>query len=358
MLDHTPASLSRTFSRRHPIAGPLLMLAVLLLPLGISAQGKKAGSRTVITVGSNSIQKGQIESLVTLMEKQQSRNRSITDEERASLRKMIATNLIGQELVGLEAKRLKISPKPHEVDSAFQILKAAYPDEKVFKAALAEAGDTEKSLREKLSRQIVQDKLLDTQVPPPSLPDDKEILAFYNENKSKFTVSDTLRASQIVLLTPKNASAESVQTKKAMLEKIRAELMRDSADFPRLVARFTGIAAEHSETPEKQQGGDLARFAPGDFKPDFASQVKKLGIGQLSPVFRTSLGWHLVLLTEKNDGKFASYRYRIVQFLMTRDNMEKAKVLRDFLQTLAKKYPVKYLDASYRDTSANAIYKL
>ncbi len=357
MIDQISITKSPCLTKSVVRALMIPVLTVLLISEPAYAQGADKPSRTVITVGSNNINRGQIESLVSLMEKQQGPERPVTDQDRARLRQMIATNLIGQELVGLEAKRLKIAAQPQEIDSAFQILKAAYPDDKVFTSTLAQAGDTEKSLREKLARQIVQDKLLDTQVPAPTEPTEKDLQAFYASNKKDFPVNDTLRASQIVLLAPKNATAAAAKAKKEQLDKIRAELLRDSADFPRLVSQFTALAANYSETPEKQRGGDLGRFAPGDFKADFSGEVKKMEMGQLSPVFRTSMGWHLVLLTEKNDGKFSSYRFRIAQFLMTRETMEKAKILRDFLQSLAKKYPVKYLDPSYRDTSANAIYK-
>jgi parvulin-like peptidyl-prolyl isomerase len=100
----------------------------------------------------------------------------------------------------------------------------------------------------------------------------------------------------------------------------------------------------------------LRRFHPTDFNPEFRKQVKALRVGDLSPVFRSPVGFHLVLLIEKYDGKFDSYKLQVMQNLVAQKTVETGAALRKLLKSLAAKYPEKYLDPSYRDSSQAGIY--
>src|SRR3989338_10879833 len=99
---------------------------------------------------------------------------------------MIATNLIGQELLELESKRLNVKAADKEVDSLYKALRANFPDEAKFKQAMKEGGNTEASFREKIARQVKADKLLNAQMPQMERPKFKEILDYYNAHKAFF----------------------------------------------------------------------------------------------------------------------------------------------------------------------------
>jgi hypothetical protein len=62
------------------------------------------------------------------------------------------------------------------------------------------------------------------------------------------------------------------------------------------------------------------------------------------------------LLFEKYDGKFDSYKLQVMQNLVAQKTVETGAALRKLLKSLAAKYPVKYLDPSYRDSSQAGIY--
>ena len=312
----------------------------------------------VITVGANKIRKGQIDQLVVQMSKANPTPRVLDEREKAAMAAMIATNLIGQELLELEGKRLAIAAPEAEVDSMYKMLKSNFPDEATWRRMLKEGGNTDKSFRDKLARQIKADKILNAQVPQVERATSKEILDYFTANKAKFPINDSLRAGQILFLAGKDVSQMEVAKKKADLEKVRAELVKDSADPDRLLARFMMAARQVSEGPEKNAGGDLQHFHPNDFSPDFKKPVSTLRVGQLSPVFKTQLGWHLVLLMEKNDGKPDSYRYIIARTLATAKAAAAGKTLRKYLVGLATKYKVNYLESAYRDTSPTGVYNL
>jgi parvulin-like peptidyl-prolyl isomerase len=77
----------------------------------------------------------------------------------------------------------------------------------------------------------------------------------------------------------------------------------------------------------------------------------------MSPVFRTPLGWHLLVLTERNDGKFESYRLQITRALVSEKAAKAGKDLKKYLQTLAERYKVTYLEDGYRDSTVAGVYE-
>lgn len=323
-----------------------------------AAKPSSASGNVVITVGPNKIRRGQIDQLVDQMAKANPSSQAMGEKEKAAMAQMIATNLIGQELLELESKALAVTADAKEVDSMYKALRSNFPDEAAWKRALKEGGNTEKTFREKLARQIKADKILNTRVPQVERPTYKEIIDYHAAHKARFPVNDSLRACQILFIAAKGASADEVAKKKADLEKLRVELVKDSFDVEKALARFVVAARQHSQGPEAKDGGDLQRFHPDDFNPEFKKQVGRLRVGQLSPVFRTPLGWHLVMLTEKFDGKPDSYRLIISRAVAQEKAMAAGQALRKYLQGLAGKYKVNYLEQALRDTSPTGVYNL
>ncbi len=340
-------------SRCKPILCPLFLGMAIFFCVNASA-GSKASKPNggVISIGGTLITKSRIDTLTRFMAKSQ----GIEDPAKIkSLEKLIATNLIGQELLEKEAKKLLIDATPKEMDSAVKIFKANFPDDASFRKALLEAGDTETKLKEKISRQIRADKTLSRVSKKPELPNEKEMLDFWGKNQKSFPINDSLRALQIVLQADAKMPIATANQLKQKLESIRQELATDTI-APILVRKFMNYAAKLSDGPEGKVGGDLQRFHPNDFNPEFRKQIINLQVGVLSPVFRTPLGFHLILLIEKYDGKYNSYKMQIMQNLIAQKTAQSGEEIRVFLKGLAMKYPVKFIDTSYQDKSEAGLY--
>jgi len=123
-----------------------------------------------------------------------------------------------------------------------------------------------------------------------------------------------------------------------------------------LLQRFMTAAAQFSEGPEAKTGGDLQRFNPKDINPEFRKQVQSLKVGQISSIFKTSAGFHIVLLIEKYNGKYDSYKLQVIQNLMNQKTAAAGGEMRKLLMGLAAKYPVKYLNSGYKDSTEGGIY--
>ncbi len=341
---------------------PHAALALLTVFFGIShvlAEGSAKPRGVAVTVGGKPIKEIEIDTDAVSMAKAraQSMNTELTPDQIGQIKKLVATSLIGKQLLELEAQSLHIVATPGQVDSSLRMLKSQFPDEAAFEKTLKESGDNEAKLKAKLAKQIRAEKVMEQHVKGASAPTEAEMREFWEEHQKDFPVNDSLRAAQIVLLADDKLPVEVAEKKKKALEAIREEFVRDSAQPQELlIQRFMATAAQISEGPEAKSGGDLQLFDPNDFNPEFKKQVEKLRVGQISPVFQTPLGFHLVLVFEKFDGKYESYRLLISENLRRQKAMVIAGEMRELLRSLAAKYPVKFLIPGYQDSSENGIY--
>lgn len=115
---------------------------------------------------------------------------------------------------------------------------------------------------------------------------DQEILQFYQANQNRFTEPQTLRASHIL--------AADEKTAKIALERVKKG------------ESFAKVAQELSIDPTKTKGGDIGPFTKGQIIPEFEEACEKLKPRELSPVVKTSLGYHVILLTERQPARIQS----------------------------------------------------
>ena len=121
-------------------------------------------------------------------------------------------------------------------------------------------------------------------------PTNAEIQEYYDRNISQFSTPGQIRASHILLRTENRDEAEV----KARSTELVAEA-RGGADFSEL-------AREHSEDEESAaQGGDLGLFGRGRMVPEFDAVAFELDVGAISDPVRSSFGFHLIQVTEKQE---------------------------------------------------------
>jgi len=57
---------------------------------------------------------------------------------------------------------------------------------------------------------------------------------------------------------------------------------------------FSLLASELSECPSASNGGDLGRFFSGQMVAEFERAVHNLKIDEVSPLIKSSLGYHII----------------------------------------------------------------
>jgi peptidyl-prolyl cis-trans isomerase SurA len=94
--------------------------------------------------------------------------------------------------------------------------------------------------------------------------------------------------SQILVRIPENASPEQIAARKARADEVSRQL-RTGADFVKM-------AATYSDSPDALQGGAVGWRDPNRLPPMFAGELGKLKPGQVTPVMRTNVGFHILKL--------------------------------------------------------------
>lgn len=112
---------------------------------------------------------------------------------------------------------------------------------------------------------------------------EEEIAKFYEENRSDFAQPASARASHI-LVNDEEAAEKA--------------LSRVKGGEP-----FAKVAQEVSVDPSRSNGGDIGFFSKGQVIPEFEEACRKLKPGEVSGVVKSTLGYHIILLTEKREAR-------------------------------------------------------
>lgn len=104
-------------------------------------------------------------------------------------------------------------------------------------------------------------------------------------DEQRFADGEFMSARHILVTVGQDAPAETVEAARKKAEGIRSEATP---------ANFVRLAARSDEPGAGDRGGDLGVFTPGTMVPEFETAVLATGPGEISPVIRTSFGFHVI----------------------------------------------------------------
>lgn len=115
--------------------------------------------------------------------------------------------------------------------------------------------------------------------------DPQDLENYYQQHMEKYGQPEQRRARHILLKSTKGVEADKLQEKmEGILKKARA-----GEDFSTLARQF-------SEDGSASQGGDLGFFGRGRMVPAFETTAFSLNEGEISDIFQTSFGFHIMKL--------------------------------------------------------------
>ncbi len=118
--------------------------------------------------------------------------------------------------------------------------------------------------------------------------DDKEISAYYNQNKGDYLQPEKAQVSQILLAAEGRAS------------QVRERLNNATED------QFRALARAESTGPESVKGGVMGVFSPGQLPPELEKFIFPLKEGEISRVVESSYGYHIFRLDKKIEGRLVA----------------------------------------------------
>lgn len=242
--------------------------------------------------------------------------------------------IIGAELLYMEAKRRQLLPADEEVSAQVARLRQRFPSEEAFRQQLAAGGVDEAAMREDLRRSLAVQKLVDQLAG--DVVSEEAARKFYRENAERMQRPAQLRVRHLLVATPRDATAEQREAARQEAAALQARITAGED--------FAAIAQASSDDPaSRPQGGLLPWFSAGEMVPAFESAASALEKGQTSGVVETPFGYHVLRLEDRRPAAavpFEEARPQIDEVLRRRQVRD---ALRDAVAGLRAKAKVEVL---------------
>ncbi|PKO36645.1 MAG: molecular chaperone SurA [Betaproteobacteria bacterium HGW-Betaproteobacteria-6] len=162
-----------------------------------------------------------------------------------------------------------------------------------FREALEKDGVEYAQFREEIRNEIVTVRLREREVDSRLVISDGEIDNFL-ANQAATGSGEEYQLAHILLRAPESASPEQLQ--KLRLRGEQALKLAESGE------NFAQLTATYSDAPDALKGGDLGWRALDRLPSLYAEAASRLQPGQVSPLLRSSAGFHIVKLVDKRGG--------------------------------------------------------
>jgi len=311
----------------------LIMIAIISLSIGC----KKDSEKYIAKVNGSGIDRDKFDDLsgkrIAQIEKF---GRKITPTQKYTFQKRLLENLINEELLLQEAKKLNVSVTDEEVKKKLATIKARYPKKEEFDKILKQQNLTENDLMEMFEKQLTIESLMKKEVINKIPISDDRIKKYYTEHKTQFDIPEKVQASHILL---KSKEKKGSKEEKAEGKKLSAELAKIKKDIERKNISFADAAKKHSACPSKDRGGDLGLFQKGRMVKEFEKVAFAIKPGIISDPFKSPFGYHILKVTKKEKARtktFEDAKEEIKERLKRKQSNKKIKAYLNNLKSNAK----------------------
>jgi peptidyl-prolyl cis-trans isomerase SurA len=221
----------------------------------------------------------------------------LDDGERKRIRRVVLDGLVEKKLIEQKIKELNVVVSEAEILQAMEDVKRQNSlDQEGLVKALAAQGVSYDQYRSQLHGQLERLKLVSMEVKSRIQVGESEVRAYYDTNLDVYREEDSFRARHIFFKTSEKAPAEDIKRSMTTALNVLAEA-KSGKDFAEL-------AKQYSEDPAaRKDGGDLGSFKKGDMQPELEQAILNLKPGEVSELVYTPLGFHLIKLEERINGK-------------------------------------------------------
>ncbi|KKL87876.1 hypothetical protein LCGC14_1930320 [marine sediment metagenome] len=252
---------------------------------------KKDPNEVIATINDEDILRLELDKILEKVKGKVSRSR-LHIVEKQILDDLI-TQLLLKQFIKKEGIHVELSRIEDEIGKFRENLKKN-PDtrDKTLETLLEEQGGSVEELRVALDISFSIDAYLDRTVP------EERIKEYFTNNIGNFN-GETVTASHILIDTRKIKEEEELDEAKKKVEKIKEELDQ-GADFAKL-------AEENSDCPSARTGGQLGTFGRSEMVKEFTDTAFAMDINNISEPLKTQFGYHIIKVTDKQEGKDVTF---------------------------------------------------
>lgn len=250
---------------------------------------------------------------------------------RAVLEKQLLERMVTELALQQHARNTGVRVDPAQVERALQRIAAQNKlDLAGLAAALKSDGQSLDSLRSTLRNELLIGRARERDVDNKITVSDAEIEG-YLQTRVQQGVETEYNFAHILVTVPENASPEQIQARRARAEDILAQLAR-GADFAQL-------SASYSDAPNALQGGAFGWRPSGKLPALFVDGLRPLQPGQVSPLLKSSNGFHILKLIDKRglDAKLSVTQTRARHILIKTNELTSESDARNRLLQLKER---------------------
>jgi peptidyl-prolyl cis-trans isomerase SurA len=277
------------------------VLAACLLTASCGSESKASGD-IVARINGKEITMAQLEKQ---FEMRANSEQVPSQEETQNLKLQLLNQIINDHILLEMASQAGLTATDAEVDVKLNELKTQGTEEQ-FQQMLKQQKMSLDDLKAEYRKQITLDKLVNKEITSKISVSEAEIKSFYEKNKDSFNLPEGFRVAHILIDPVPTAEVNNTQKDDA---KSPEEARQKAAKVLRDIQTgqdFATVARAFSEDPSTAPlGGDL-NFQPieniANIDPNLAAAVRKLKVGETSPIIETRFGFHIVKLLERDPG--------------------------------------------------------
>ncbi len=184
-----------------------------------------------------------------------------------------------------------------------------------------------KQIEDNMMRQAV----VYTEVDRSIVLDESEIVSYYKLHPDEFTEPEEFKIRAIYLASEGQGNGG--------LETKREEISRKVSSGE----DFAALAGEYSDSPLKENQGDLGHFKKGQLEKVLEQAVVKLKPGETTPWIHAKNGWYLMKLEEKKESRLKSFEEARKEIENKLYQQKRNVKLEEFLNGLKEKSYIKIL---------------
>lgn len=294
-----------TYFQRTALCTCLLLTLLTLGPCPVQAQSTRAtaaGSNFIVAlVDSTPITNHDVlRRAAQLRQPQSAQARNTPVSANATLLREALERLIDEKAQLQFAKETGVEVDAAAIEQAEQRLAAQsqITVDDLHKKAKAE-GTSVAQWRQDLRDQLTLQRLAERNVPSRIKVSDAEIkLAMQAKQSQKTNTNPSLELGHILIAVPETASATQVAALQNKADTALARLKKGD--------NFATVAKEMSDSAERDNSG-LMGVRPADRYPSlFVDAIQPLAVGEVSKVFRSGAGFHILKLVRKQNNAVAT----------------------------------------------------
>ena len=218
----------------------------------------------------------------------------LTAEEEKITAKKLIENEIERALLLQKGNEINALVSDEALDRKLRKVKSSFKSDSIFEHELKNRKLTLDQYKKELKIDLLMQQVIDREIEPNIKVSEKDIQSFYEKNKGKFITEKKVRAS-VILIKAKQGDTKAEKSARQKIESILEDIKNGSS--------FSEMATKYSQDSLAPKGGDLGYFAKNQIFGAFSERAFNMKVNEVSPVFKTGLGLHLLKLTDLKEGK-------------------------------------------------------